>query len=620
MSSDTFDVAEKVFLRALALPSQDRAFFVDHECCGDAQLRDHVNQLFRDDERADREAFLECRIRTLPTPVKLDSVDLSCESTITRIGPSDDEASAPRETGGQLSPPPEMFGRYKPLRRIGVGGFCEVWEAMDTKLERLVALKTPRADRPSSPRILQSLQSEAKKLAGMDFTGIVRIYDVGEHAGTSFIVSELRRGGTLANRLASGGLSFQESVDLVSVISQSLHFAHTKGLVHRDVKPANILYDEHGNPALADFGLAVTEQEQLTEGRCTLGTITYMAPEQARGDSKFASPRADIFSLGVVFYECLTGRLPFAARTLGEYREQLLHREPKAPSLINTELPHYVDAICLKCLAKSPSERFATARDLAGELAKFGPSTQGNRHRRSSGRLLVLCAMLIAVLGLFLFVGRNQDEAHPKRHLAEDLKESYPLELPWTLRDALTTEVLANGDALRIAAEGSGWLSFGELDQRMVFRVEVSQHKDAGRIGVFQQFKTGEPREDAQFYYFLLIAVDQGAGDKFEVSSRRVRIAKQSGRSSVKELARTPLSQWHAHGAAIELIVTQNEVMLRVDSSNLDKAFLESTASALHASFPKSAYTGHFGLWFDDCQARLALPMVDGQRRNFDLR
>lgn len=222
---------------------------------------------------------------------------------------------------------PESLGRYRLLSRLGRGGFGEVWKAYDPELDRHVAIKIPRPDRDFPPEVLANFQKEGQKIARLGtIPGIVAVYDTGRDAGHSYIVSELIEGESLEDRLRKGPISYEETVAIVSAVAEALHRAHRKDLIHRDIKPGNVLLPKDGPPVIADFGLAVTETEQLSERKGVVGTVAYMPPEQALGHNHLANAQADIYSLGVVLYRMLTGRLPFRAETYLEWRDQIVNR------------------------------------------------------------------------------------------------------------------------------------------------------------------------------------------------------------------------------------------------------------------------------------------------------
>jgi WD40 repeat protein/serine/threonine protein kinase len=279
-----------------------------------------------------------------------------------------DGSADPGAQAGEPAPHPVTLGRFRLEELVGEGGFGRVWRAFDPELQRQVAIKAPRPHLLGTSPAVETFLKEARKVARLEHRAILPVYELGREGDIWYIVSMWIEGGDLGKRLPEKRPPLREAVRLVAEVAEALHYAHLRGLVHRDVKPGNILLDRQGRPFLADFGLAVTEQELQAEHPAILGTLAYMSPEQARGDSHLVDGRADVYSLGVVFYELLTGRRPFGEKNAAALREQILNREPWPPRSIDDALPRELERICLRCLTKHVSQRYPTAGDLAEEL------------------------------------------------------------------------------------------------------------------------------------------------------------------------------------------------------------------------------------------------------------
>ncbi|MDX1967336.1 MAG: serine/threonine-protein kinase [Planctomycetaceae bacterium] len=293
-------------------------------------------------------------------------------------------AEQPGATPPEGSTMPVTFTRVKHflLRTVlGQGGFGTVWRAFDTRLHRDVAIKIPRKDRLNQLHIALMLR-EARAAAGLKHSNVVPVYEVGdgEEESGCYIVTGLIEGASLKNWLTQHKPSFRETAELVATIARALQHAHNNKVVHRDLKPANILMDADGAPHLADFGLAkrVDRYDSLSIEGQLVGTPNYMSPEQARGEHDAIDHRTDIYALGVILYELLTGQPPFKGE-LAWLLEQIARTPPPPPRTVNPAVPEDLEKICLKCLEKDPRARYPSASDVTDELHRYlnGESLRG---------------------------------------------------------------------------------------------------------------------------------------------------------------------------------------------------------------------------------------------------
>ncbi len=334
------------------------------------------------------------------------------------------KSSSLRNLPAYQRPPAEKIGKYKILGTLGRGGMGIVYKGMDPDIEREVAIKTIRLDTitegQEKEEMLARVVREAKAAGRLNHPNIITIYDVIREKDLTFIIMQYVDGQSLQALLDSGKrYSPQEVIEVLRPVAEALDFAHQNGIVHRDIKPANILLDKGGRPFLADFGVARLEASTMTGPGKTIGTLSYMSPEQVLGNP--VDHRADLFALGVILYELLTGKKPFAGDNLSTIVYKIVNEEPPQVTEINHSLPLGYEGVVKKALAKNPGERYQSGRELVDALAdpdSFAAATRaygtemGEPEKATSKKLspLVLAGglavfVLLAVVGYLILSG-----------------------------------------------------------------------------------------------------------------------------------------------------------------------------------------------------------------------
>lgn len=360
---------------------------------------------------------------------------------------------------------PTRFGRYELRRLLGKGGMGEVWEAFDTKLERTVALKRILGAQALNPEALARFQREAKTLAALDHPNILPLLDHGDVQGVPFFTMPLAAGGSLHQRREECRGNPRLFVACFLKVVDAVHHLHEKGRLHRDLKPSNLLFGDDEKPFVADFGLArlaEAEDQGLTNPGAVVGTLPYMAPEQVTGKLADIDRRTDIWALGVILYEVLAGKRPFAGEDQETLAGQIVAAAPERPRQLNPKLDANLERIILHCLKKQPHERYATAAQLAEDLKrwqqgrwlKYAPWIDFTTRAVAitTSRLSLSAAALVA-LSFALFFAFNRPK--PPTEEEQFLERIKPLQ-----------ERFAQGETVElIGATGppkAGWLAVGQ--------------------------------------------------------------------------------------------------------------------------------------------------------------
>ena len=294
-----------------------------------------------------------------------------CIELLDRLAP--ERPSAKTEASAAPPPTPQPFGKYELLEEIGRGGMGVVFRARQTDLDRLVAIKMILSSRLASADDVSRFHAEAKAAGSLRHPNIVAIHDAGEVHGQHFFAMDFVEGRSLAQALADGPFEPRQAAQCLAAIGRAVHYLHEHQIVHRDLKPSNILLAPDGTPFVTDFGLAkaLAFDAPHTQTGTMVGTLGYMAPEQTLGESGSVSPQSDVYSLGAILFELLTGRPPFQNASPFDTLMQVMEEDPPRPRKLNREVPLTLEWICLKCLEKQPRNRYPSAAALVDDLEKF---------------------------------------------------------------------------------------------------------------------------------------------------------------------------------------------------------------------------------------------------------
>jgi eukaryotic-like serine/threonine-protein kinase len=446
--------------------------------------------------------------------------------------------------GAAVAGLPARLGQYELLELLGRGGMGVVYKARQVPLKRVVAVKLALGGPVPGTEAFARFQVESEAIARLQHDNIVRVYECGEHNGRPYFSMDYVEGGSLAQKLSGTPLSEREAASLVQTLARAVQFAHRHQIIHRDLKPANVLIDADGAVKLTDFGLAkLTDAEDgQTQGDAVIGTASYMAPEQARGGTREVGPLADVYGLGAILYETLTGRPPFKGANREETLKRVQSQEPLAPSRLRPGLSRDLEAVCLKCLAKDPKQRYASAEELAKDLARWrrGEPTKA-RPRRWPARVyrtarkhpvgvllgaLILCAPVMLSLRDPERPVQQTDPDQPVKEIETMLAQGQPVSLigetgrpawfRWALGEESTQVSLAEDETFSVHSWGFCLLELVRDPQqdryRLRARVRHEESDSLGEVGVYLAHRA-YPGSQADIHVFTQLTFNDVRGN-----------------------------------------------------------------------------------------------------------
>ncbi|HQR08722.1 MAG TPA: protein kinase [Gemmatales bacterium] len=406
---------------------------------------------------------------------------------------------------------------YEVISRLGQGGMGRVFKARHLGLHRMDAIKMVSVG--ASPHLITRFMDEARAIARLKHPNIAQVYDSGEVDGHPFYAMELVEAGTLTQKLSRQPQEARWSARLIMTLAQAVHYFHQQGIIHRDLKPSNVLMEADGEPKIADFGLVknIGSDSQHTETGDIIGTPSYMSPEQASGMVKSIGPASDIYALGAILYECLTGRPPFQTPDGMQTLMLVIAEEPVPPGKLVPKLPKDLDTICMKCLEKQPGRRYATAQALADDLARFleGESIIARPvgrvektwkwcRRRPAWAGLILVGLLSLVgfgVGFFWLTKAYSDLSAAKKESDEGLKLTTSALHQFTTSFSSELEGIPQTEGVRIKALNDARKIFDKLislrPRSLESRVQYVDH--CQQLGSIERTLGGYDRADAAY-------------------------------------------------------------------------------------------------------------------------
>jgi tetratricopeptide (TPR) repeat protein/tRNA A-37 threonylcarbamoyl transferase component Bud32 len=437
MTPERWQRIKDVFARTLVIREDERAPFLNQICLEDELLRAQVESLLMHHQEAEEVDFLQ-----LNAPARVESISfISREESVEKPIKAD-------------------FGSHELLGELGRGGMGVVYKARDKRLNRIVALKLVKTGQLGAGEEVSRFQAEAEAAAALEHPSIVPIYEIGEHEGCHFFSMAYVEGQSLAEKLSEGPLPDHEAARIVKAIAQAVQYAHEQGIIHRDLKPGNILLTPSGEAKVTDFGLAkrLDKESVQTKTGVILGTPSYMSPEQAEGRVKEIRSPTDVHALGAILYEAVTGRAPFRGATVMETIDQVRHDEPAPPRALRPKLARDLETICLKCLRKSPADRYESAKALVDDLGHYlgGAPIKARpisaterawkwaRRNRSvaTAASITFAALLVLVIGLsvaFVRVSEARQEERTQLTISQQEKARGDRNLTWARKAAFET-------------------------------------------------------------------------------------------------------------------------------------------------------------------------------------